>query len=481
MDLTEHLRIIWTRRWRVLAGSGAIALLVFAWSSTKQDVYEATALLSVTAAGAANGDSVSKDDTLFLAETYAEQATTEPVVRSALEQGSLPLRLREATARLSATPSADAGFVTITATGPSREQALALAQADAVALVADVERRQQDSLAALLEPIQREIDAAQVQLDAMPTDDPSRPALQSRLDTLRSAALDRQLLQRDQVEVVSPAHGSPDPVAPNPRRDALLAFLVALVVNAELMVLVEVLGDRFGKNLIEEVPKVTGLSVLAEIPRGAGAQGVEAFRTLRTNLMFAKGEKGVGTIAVVGVEPGCGRSYVAANIARSAADLEVPVLLIDADLRSPILHDRFGVRVVPGLTDLRTRNDLERVCRPVSGEPNLTLMPAGSTTPDPVALLGRLGEVLATITRPELIVVDTPPSALFADAIAIAVQCNATLVVIDPQSSRRRAVRGLVDSLRKVGANPIGVVVNRAESGSWTSYEQRESAVRVGL
>jgi Mrp family chromosome partitioning ATPase len=74
------------------------------------------------------------------------------------------------------------------------------------------------------------------------------------------------------------------------------------------------------------------------------------------------------------------------------------------------------------------------------------------------------------MTWAELVIVDTPAGGLFADALAIASQCDATLVVVDAQNSKRRPVRHLVDSLRHVSAQPIGVVLNRTEAAPRPSY-----------
>jgi Mrp family chromosome partitioning ATPase len=78
-----------------------------------------------------------------------------------------------------------------------------------------------------------------------------------------------------------------------------------------------------------------------------------------------------------------------------------------------------------------------------------------------------------------MIVVDTPACALFADALAVASHCDATIVVVDLRGTRRRALRRLIEQLRQVGANPIGVVVNRVEPPARGShyYEYRSKAL----
>ena len=84
---------------------------------------------------------------------------------------------------------------------------------------------------------------------------------------------------------------------------------------------------------------------------------------------------------------------------------------------------------------------------------------------DPAGLFGgrSFREALDDMTWAELVLVDTPAGGSYADALAIASQCDATLVVVDAQNSKRRSVRNLVESLRHVSAQPIGIVLNRVE------------------
>ena len=93
---------------------------------------------------------------------------------------------------------------------------------------------------------------------------------------------------------------------------------------------------------------------------------------------------------------------------------------------------------------------------------------------DTVGVLGgrAFRHVLDSLDSAELIVVDTPPGAVYADALAVAAQCDATLLVLDAKSTRRRAARTLIDSLERTGATLIGVVVNNAQINRRDTYER---------
>jgi Mrp family chromosome partitioning ATPase len=94
----------------------------------------------------------------------------------------------------------------------------------------------------------------------------------------------------------------------------------------------------------------------------------------------------------------------------------------------------------------------------------LRVLPTGSSSSDPSALLSARAfrSVLEQLRSMRLVVVDTPPVSMFADALAIASQCDVTVFVLDMKTSRKRAVRGAIEALRRGGANVVGVVVNRA-------------------
>src|SRR5205085_630742 len=92
-----------------------------------------------------------------------------------------------------------------------------------------------------------------------------------------------------------------------------------------------------------DVTTVAGLQVLARIPEGTGTDTVEAFRVLRTNLMFLEGAGKPRTLAVVSANQGAGKTFVAVQLAQAVAAIDERVVLIDADLRKPTVHDRLGV------------------------------------------------------------------------------------------------------------------------------------------
>ncbi len=469
MGLSEHLRVIWRRKWRILAVALVLAGIVYIRSDAAPEEYRAHATLAVSP-GATDA---AVEAAGRLARSYAVLAETRPVVALAVDEGGLRVGASAARDQVEAAASDD-GFVEITGDGRSPQRAEQLASSVANALVTTVKARQEAAReetvapsAAALVDLERQLSSRDLAADA-----PLRTALLARYSELNRAVTEARLRPLDRIEVVSPARAGSRPVAPMPARDGLLTFLSAIAAFSLLAVLVEVLSDRFStERPAEEVTRVTGLPVLAEIPRAGGPEVVEAFRTLRTSLMFMSTSERLRTLAVVSVDPGAGKTSTALNLAREAAALEVPVVLIDGDLRRPILHERLGLPRSPGLSEaLAGTSETAGAGHLLQGW--LRVVPSGAPVADPAGLFGgrAFREALDAMTWAELVVVDTPAGGLFADALAIASQCDATIIVVDAEKSKRRPVRNLVESLRHVSAQPIGIVLNRTEPAPRPSY-----------
>ena len=474
MDLADHFRVIAHNWWRILIVAALVAASVYYVSNRQPKVYSAEAQLSVTAAQQGSFP-VSRDDVLFLADTYAQRSTTRPVVALALKDGKINLDVFTAQGRVSAATSGTTGFLTITAEGPSPRAASRLGNALAAALIADNKQQQQLQLTNDLAPVKAQIDDLATQIQALPAGNPERSALETRYAALLQAELTRETQPTNQVALVSDAGLPSGPARPNPLRDAVLGFLVALVIAAELSVAIESLSDRLPRSGDPEaIARMFGLPVLAMVPRGSDDERpvVEAFRTLRTSLAALPAEQRPKTIAVVSAQAGAGKSYTAINLARSAAASQSGVLLVDADLRRPVIHQRLDVARQPGLSDVLGGRSARGAVHSVGlspafavGEPRRFLvMPSGPPVPDPVVVLSRdsVQRVLEAVDEaPNLTIFDTPPAALFGDATAVASQTDVTILILDARKSRLRSTRNVVTTLTRSGANILGIVVNR--------------------
>jgi tyrosine-protein kinase len=473
MDLAAHFRVIAQNWLRILLISLGIAILVFAASSLQAKKYQAKETLTVTPGSATSGGETLAQASSFLAQNYAKYAATPTVVRNAIKTSKMDLTLDEATSRISASQVGDLGFVELKATGPSKADAERLTRFAASSLISTVASQQAQVKFADLQPIQNQRDQLLRQLDALPVGSPDRASVQSQIDALNGAVNDIYARKNDKLGVLAGAIAADSPVSPKPLRDALLAFLVSIVVVAELTVLVHYAGDRFSRTEdTADVTRITGLPVLAKIPKGSGIELTEAFRVLRTNLMVLEGAGKPRTLAVVSANQSAGKTFTAVHLAQSAAGLDEKVVIVDADLRKPSVHERLGVPRAPGLSAVLQGNDLATMLRKLPDTPFLRVLASGAPVQDASAVLGArpFRHVLDSLRAVRLVVVDTPPAAMFADAMAVASQCDATIFVLDVKTSRRRQVRQTLEALERAGANLVGVVVNRTASPRRSSY-----------
>jgi capsular exopolysaccharide synthesis family protein len=477
MTLADHLRVIATNWWRILAIALAIGALAYGFSNSRDKVYQSGTLLSVAPGlGAPDQVQLDQDALSFRAEFYARIATQRQQARAGAAEARLDISDSEATSRLT-TITNEAGFIFLQARGPSPEEATALANGVAEALRDFVAGEQADLAEAQVAVLEQRLERLETQRATAVAE--GEEATVTRLDVsigdTRQAIVDAQTRAQFQISVVTSAFPNRDPIAPRPSRDALLAFLLAGIISAEVFVIVRTYSDRFARAQdAASITELTGMPVLAMIPRGRGPDVVEAFRTLRTNLLFLEGAGRPRTVALVSPNPNSGKSFCAIHLAESAVAVDTEVVLVDADLRRPVIHSRVRVPREPGLSDALRGADIHHCVHCVEGIPNLKIMPSGSPVSDTVGVLGgrAFRQVLDTLDTAELVVVDTPPGAVYADALAVSAQCDATLLVLDAKTTRRRAARQLIDSLERTGATLIGVVVNNASYSRRDTYER---------
>lgn len=192
----------------------------------------------------------------------------------------------------------------------------------------------------------------------------------------------------------------------------------------------------------------------------------EQYRSLRTRLKRAEGNRSIRAIAVTSPAKGDGKSLTAANLALTMGqEFQQRVLLLDADLRRPVVHQLFGIGDGPGLTDvLMGAAELDQALVSLP-EYHVTLLPAGTPASHPAELLGSaaMRRVLDTLrTRFDRTILDMPPVAPLADVQIIAPQVDGLLMIvragITPKPAIERALAGL--DVSKV----LGLVLN--ESGA---------------
>ncbi len=189
----------------------------------------------------------------------------------------------------------------------------------------------------------------------------------------------------------------------------------------------------------------------------------ESYRKLMTNLMYSASRPGLRVVVITSASAGEGKTTTAANLAVAFAQQGRRVALVDADLRRARVHDVFGLGLEPGLTDLLVGNaTIEQAIRP-SGIAGLSIIPAGTLPPNPLEFLGgeRMHDLLGTLReRFDVVLIDTPPVLVTADAALMGVQADGVVLVVRAGKSERVAARHAVQQIVHLGGRILGAVLN---------------------
>jgi len=302
----------------------------------------------------------------------------------------------------------------------------------------------------------------------------NREVLDRLLQRSRETALTREL-QTSSIRIVDWAEPPTSPILPRVERNLLIALFGSGGFALALIFVLEAFNTRLRSPedvrqflripVVGAVPRVKPLKGRASLLLGNAVPGqfAEMLQAVRTNLVLAP-ELGTGrTLLVTSSEPSEGKTTSAANIAVSLARLSQRVLLIDADLRKPRLHEVFGEDQQPGLADVLAGKTSSRDFRKtkVSG---LWLMPAGSVFSNPADLLGsnRFAKLIEQLrSHFDWIVLDSSPVLAVADPCVIARVASGVLLVVDSGRTPREVATAAVERLEAVRAPLLGAMLNR--------------------
>lgn len=262
---------------------------------------------------------------------------------------------------------------------------------------------------------------------------------------------------------------------PNKPRDAILGAAVGGLAGIAAALLIGILDTRVRNE--EQLTQAGGVAVLGVVSRapllaspGVGVlreplgHTAEEFRRIQSALTFANVSSRVRVLLVTSSAPGEGKSVTTVNLAMTLAEVGNSVVLIDADLRRPTIHDHVGVDGSVGLTNvLLGEIDFELAKKNVAGT-SFDALPAGDIPPNPAELLtsDRMEELIGTLSKHyDFVVIDTPPILSVADANLLAPIVDGGVIVVDSSKTRRAAVAKTVKELQAGGVRVLGAVLNR--------------------
>ena len=468
-DLRDFLRLLLRHRWILLGCLILIPAATYVVSTRLPKTYEASAVLQLQAVGTGgnqslpgvgdlsggSSDTQTSDRVAALIETngVADQAARilhEPVgsLRGVVESKA----------------DQDTGFITVTASASTAKRAAKVANAFTESV--RVTRAKQG-----LVRVNNAIANAQVQLRRRRND----PAVVQQLQGLLAA---RAALGQN-AQVIQPATPPESPTSPDPFKNAVFAFVFALLFASVLVALIDRLDRRLHEP--EDLEKITGSPLLVHIPPSAfpGSEpdpGVPlAFQMLRDSLVYFNVDRPLESLIVVSSLKAEGKTTVAANLAVAYARTGKRIIAMDADLRSPELGPRLGVDRAPGLSNVLagdlTLDDALLEVAPF-GE-SLLVLPGGTPPPNPSELLGSAAMAQTfdlLVANCDLLIVDTPPLLVVSDAFGLVERASGAIGVARVDRTPKDAVSRMVEVVATVHTRMLGTVATGAISATGSGY-----------
>ena len=302
----------------------------------------------------------------------------------------------------------------------------------------------------------------------------------------------------DNIKISSSAQTPTSPIGPRRNRNIFVAFLMSLAAGIGLAFLLDYLDDSVKSS--DDIGRHLGLPTLASIPHqstndkrklgrlsartnngNAGSLALvaiednrsamaEAYRHLRTSLLFSSAGKPPQTILVTSSQPAEGKTTTAINAAITLAQSGAEVVIIDCDLRRPRLHSHFGFDNVSGLTNyLSGERNPANLLKTFPELPNLKIITSGPLPPNPAELLSsnEMKNLLQFLKgNYKHIIIDSPPAISFTDAAILSTVVDGVILVALAGKSSIHLMRRFKQRLSTIGARIYGVVLNGIKSDS---------------
>jgi capsular exopolysaccharide synthesis family protein len=301
------------------------------------------------------------------------------------------------------------------------------------------------------------------------------------------------------VAVADSARPSSKPVFPNLKLNLLLAGALSLLLGMGTAILTDSLDTTirdpeqvsklFHTELLSTLPKIRDASTTSKVKALLGGEDMgsaarddqaksftvfeEAVRMLRNSILLGDFDRKLRSILVTSATPGEGKSTIALHLALAHAEQGKRTLLIDADLRRPTVHQKLGLQVTTGLSSVLTGTyPWEAAVIRMPGLDTLHVLPGGPSSRRAADLVGSgITDILDDAARLyDLIVVDSPPVLGFAEPMHLATATDGVIIAASAGETNRRAINAVMSTLRRLRANVLGIVLNRASKEAGVGY-----------
>ncbi len=319
------------------------------------------------------------------------------------------------------------------------------------------------------------------------------------------------------IRIIDPASTPEHPIKPKKALNLIIAIVLSFVISMGLIFFLEYIDKTI--KTVEEAEQITNLNILGTIPhinfknivlRDKKLKGIkeainlnsnlvtkynpksaesEFFRNLKANLQIARFDSPFKTIMITSANPGEGKSFISSNLSITTAQMGLRTLLIDADLKKPVLHTTFHKRKEPGLVDfLLSKNEINNDPLSINNEvnwhqnlimstgiENLDILVSGSSSLNSSGILAssKMKELLDELKHNyDIIFIDTPPINIIADGGIINSIGDGSILVIKANGSTSSEIKNAIKLLRRANDNILGIVLNSVDlkNGYYSKY-----------
>ncbi len=344
------------------------------------------------------------------------------------------------------------------------------------------------------------VDLAGAELGALQGEvDTNRQLFETFLTRFREI-VEQEDLQESDAKILSSATPPNAPSQPKIMLLTMIAFAASMVLGVLLVFVVERWHSDYGFRSADEIQAALGVRALALVPdlsrretQGIAAEDyilekphsayAEALQRIRTGLFLIDGERPPKTVLITSSVPLEGKSAIAASLARQSARSGLKVILIDADLRRPRLHEVIGLPNQNGLSEVLTGRANPESAIKRDEKSGLDFLPAGVGVISPPDLFrSSTMKILLEETAAyyDLVIIDSPPIAAVSDCFTLSGLVDKTIYVIrweqTPRNVALAGVRQMIDS----GADIAGIVVARVDVKKHARYGYADSGYYQG-
>lgn len=505
LELRQVISLVLKRWWLVVLLTLAAAGIGYTVSLRMEPVYQATTSIIVgQSLQATQLDTRDIQTSERLALTYADITRRQPVLEAAIESLNLDYSWESLRKRVRVKLVPNTQLLEISVEASSREEAALIAGELAQQLIllspASLQNQGDDSTASFvqqrLQELQSDIEVSDSRIKeltitlASAQTPEEKAAIQTEINDLESKVLDwennyaRFLAfvgneeSANYITVIDSARAKSSRIRPNIRLNTIIASAAGFVLAIGIIFLLEFLDDTL--KTLDDIGQDVTLMPLGSVGKVGGddiredmvvvenpfSPAAESYRMIRNNIEFILMDTPGKSILVTSPAPGDGKSATVINLGIALARNGQKTIIVDCDMRKPVLHTVFHLPNDEGLSDQLRRPDPGKAIpvRDLEIE-GLQLLTAGSAPTNPSELLGSppFEQVLFSLKdAADVVILDSPPAAFVTDAVILSRRVDGVVLVVASGKTRRDVARQAIFNLQHAGANILGAVLNRA-------------------